>query len=710
VTLPADYTFIGGDNGIHTFSNGVILQTKGAQAVTATDTQSLSVTGTATINVDQPRGCLNPQTTYAVGTNPYSIAVADLNGDGKLDLAVADISDSTISIFLGKGDGTFPSPLSASGSAGRMTAALAGDFNEDGKLDLAIAYGNATGSVGIRLGNGDGTFQAEVPYASNTNSPIDAKLGDFNRDGHLDVAIVSSTSAVVSVFLGNGNGTLQPVMNFNTAAYPRAIAVADLNGDGKLDVVTASSNGFNNYISVLLGNGDGTLQTANTLPYAGNSPYSIAIADFNGDGKPDLAVANLGGNVSVLFGNGDGTFQPAINYAAGSGPRWVAVADLNGDGIPDLIVASLNDNALNVLFGTGDGTFQPAVQYSVGNSPTSVFVGDLNSDGKQDLVVANENSNTIGVLLNKGICPGPASHFQLSAPASTMAGSSFNFSATALDQFSTISTGYGGTVHFTSSDGAATLPADTPLSNGIGTFNATLRTAASQSLSAADSVTATINGSTNMTVNPGAASHFGISVPANTTAGAYLNAGVTALDAFNNTVTGYSGTIHFSSTDTGAFLPGNYTFTVGMGGDNGTHAFTNALVLETLGDQTFSVTDASLLTGTSGAIHVSQGSTQIAVAASRNPFFFRNQVVLTATVIVPGGKADLSGTVSFYDGATLLGARPLDGTGHASLDASNLGLGMHVITAGFASANSSFQNSNSPSLFLRRSPAPRAIP
>src|SRR5207302_408575 len=180
-------------------------------------------------------------------------------------------------------------------------------------------------------------FQPAINYASGPN-PQSVAVGDFNGDGNLDLAVANwgGTNGTVSALLGNGDGTFQTAVNYAAGLNSISIAVSDFNGDGKLDLVVANSGSTN--ISVLLGNGDGTFRPAVNYG-AETAPYSVAVGDFNDDGKLDVAVANAGsgyyqtgGNVSVLLGNGDGTFQPAINYSAGVGPYSVAVGDFNGDG------------------------------------------------------------------------------------------------------------------------------------------------------------------------------------------------------------------------------------------------------------------------------------------------------------------------------------------------------------------------------------------
>jgi len=320
---------------------------------------------------------------FGAGTDPDSVAVGDFNGDGKLDLAVANVGSNNVSILLGNGDGTFQAAVDY-GAGSNPDSVAVGDFRGDGKLDLVVAN-DGSNNVSILLGNGDGTFQAAVNYGVGS-APTSVAVGDFNGDGKLDLAVANELSNNVSILLGNGDGTFQAAVSYGAGMTLFSVAVGDFNGDGKLDLVVADA--VSDYISVLLGNGDGTFKTA--VQYvAGLEPFSVAVADFNGDGKLDLAVANNeGGNVSILLGNGNGTFKAAVNYGTGTAPGAVAVGDFNGDGKLDLVVGGANSNNVNVvsvLLGNGDGTFQAAVNYGAGAGQTSVAVGDFNGDGRLDL-------------------------------------------------------------------------------------------------------------------------------------------------------------------------------------------------------------------------------------------------------------------------------------------------------------------------------------
>jgi hypothetical protein len=353
---------------------------------------------------------------YGVGERPGSLAVGDFDGDGHLDLAVANSGCSgwwcepsrpgSVSVLLGNGDGTFQARVDY--GAGDWTNSLAtGDLNGDGYLDLAVANGESH-TFSIYLGNGDGTFQPGVDYGGISSSTYMA-IGDFDEDGHLDLVMPGDRSRL-SIFLGNGDGTFQAPAS--DAGFADAVVVEDFNGDHHLDLTTVHTD--RNKVSIVFGNGDGTFQAPLTY-LAGTDPQSVATEDFNGDGHVDLAVANAGSNnVSVLLGNGDGAFQTAVNYGAGDNPYSVAIGDFNGDGHSDLAVANSaydtrGTSNVSVLLGNGDGTFQARVDYGAGDWPHSVAIGDFDGDGHLDLAVLAIDiddpdlfGNNVWVLLGNG--------------------------------------------------------------------------------------------------------------------------------------------------------------------------------------------------------------------------------------------------------------------------------------------------------------------
>jgi hypothetical protein len=253
------------------------------------------------------------------------------------------------------------------------------------------------------------SFVAPLSYETGPGA-VSVAVRDFNGDGILDLAVANQGSSDVSVLLGNGDGTVQTARNFATGSDPQSVVVGDFNGDGNPDLAVVDYNNNAGTVDVLLGNGDGTFRPARSYAAGGNL-RSVAVGDFNGDGIQDLAIANRGnspplftdGNVSVLVGNGDGTFKPATTYAAGPYPTFVAVGDFNGDGIQDLSVLGLD--GVRVLLGNGDGTFQTSpFSYVVGPGPSSLAVGDFNGDGWANLAVAT-GFNSVSILLNDGNWP-----------------------------------------------------------------------------------------------------------------------------------------------------------------------------------------------------------------------------------------------------------------------------------------------------------------
>jgi Bacterial Ig-like domain (group 3)/FG-GAP-like repeat len=394
------------------------------------------------------RPLFRPAITYPVSFDQAgSVAVADVNGDGKPDLLVAVPCpqldcEGEVDVMLGNGDGTFQ-PVVVFGSGGAFPQWIAvGDLNGDGKPDVVVVNCAAVGSghgcsgsgadglVAVLLGNGDGTFRrAAVTYDSGGVQPDSVAIADVNGDGKPDLVVANCAptgtdncgggpaNGVVGVLLGNGDGTYQPVMTYDSGGeLTTSAAIADVNGDGKMDVLVTNEcagTGCNSgSVSVLLGNGDGTYQAAKGYNSGPGGAHSVAVADVNHDGKPDLVLADLceqgdctQGSVGVLLGNGDGSFQPVVSYASGGyQARSIAVADVNLDGKLDLLVANsciiggCPKGEVGVLLGNGNGTFQTVRTYgSGGTDVSSIAVADVNGDGRPDLLVGN---GVVSVLWN----------------------------------------------------------------------------------------------------------------------------------------------------------------------------------------------------------------------------------------------------------------------------------------------------------------------
>jgi hypothetical protein len=346
--------------------------------------------------------------------SPSSVATGDFNGDGRLDMAVSDL-DGSVQVLLGNGDGTFPQINDQvrlqEGQQG--WAIVSGDFNDDGRLDLAVS--SVGGKVSVLLGNGDGTFQLPVSYAVGFE-PYSMVAGDFNGDGNLDLAAASAASGFstsgcpVSILLGNGDGTFRPQISCPVPVSLKSIVAGDFDGDGHIDLAVFSDGNITSgsVVVVLRGDGDGTFHPQ--VPYR-SGPYSafaefnsISAGDFNGDGYLDLAALNTDSNtLSVLLGNGDDTFKPPRTFKVGSRPVSIVSGDFNDDGHLDLATLNGGDDTASVLLGDGDGTFRPQVTYRVGPGYSGfqlIVTGDVNGDGRLDLAV--EDSGTRTVLMGRG--------------------------------------------------------------------------------------------------------------------------------------------------------------------------------------------------------------------------------------------------------------------------------------------------------------------
>ena len=350
--------------------------------------------------VGHGNGTFAPQQRFTVGAGPASVAVADLNHDGIPDLVTANQKFADVSVLVGRGDGTFaPQQRFAVGVDVVPNFVAVADLNRDGIPDLVTANQNSA-DVTVLLGRGDGTFAAAQRFTIGVGVvPNFVAVADVNHDGIPDLVTTNAGSNEVSVLVGRGDGTFAAAQRFTVGAGPASVAVADVNHDGIPDLVTA--NGSSNDVAVLLGRGDGTFAAAQRFVVGvGERPVSVAVADVNHDGIPDLMTANgSSSDVAVLLGRGDGTFVAVQRFVVGVGERpvSVAVADVNHDGIPDLVTANTgpdfrSPSDVSVLLGRGDGTFAPQQRFPVGTNPQSVAVADLNHDGIPDLVTANAGS------------------------------------------------------------------------------------------------------------------------------------------------------------------------------------------------------------------------------------------------------------------------------------------------------------------------------
>jgi hypothetical protein len=343
-------------------------------------------------------------TDTSVGSTPVAMVSADFNADGKADLAVANNDSDDVSVLYGNGDGTFLDS-GASFQVGIAPSAIAvGDFNGDGKPDI-VAANEIDNTVSVLLNQG--TVFGSALTADTGSSPEGIVVGDFNGDGKLDVATADDFDDTVTILLGVGDGTFGPGQAIAVGAAPVGLVAVDLDGDHKLDLVVANSSGgadATGTLTVLKGVGDGTFVAQPEIASLSfNVPTAIVSADFNGDGKPDLAVTNQDNDtVTVLLGDGTGvTFQVMTPAPPVGGlPYGMVAADFDGDGKVDIATSGNFDDNVSVLIGSGDGTFKPKVDFSVGVAPTGLVATDFNGDGKLDIASANEQDSTVSVLLN----------------------------------------------------------------------------------------------------------------------------------------------------------------------------------------------------------------------------------------------------------------------------------------------------------------------
>jgi FG-GAP-like repeat len=370
---------------------------------------------------------------YPVGVAPSNVAVGDFNGDGKQDFVVANSGTGNVSILLGNGDGTFQQAVDFT-AGNPVTFVAVGDFNRDGKPDLAVANGSAN-EISILLGKGDGTF--ELPSQNKTGIAADyVAVADFNNDNRPDLFV--SAGGNIGILLGNGDGTFQNPILTTTPGRTSYFAIGDFNGDGKLDVATGNAAVYpyatHGSVFVLFGNGDGTFQSPVTSA-VGFMPVYLTAADFNKDGKTDLAIVGaqyavnqlhqlcVSEGVFTLLGNGNGTFNLSASEYLPRASCWyppppqnpyapnLAVADLNDDGKLDLVVPVVvpkpsifgghQATAVWVFVGNGNGTFAGPQFFSLTATPDWLSVGEFKAGTLPSLVLSNSSTNNISVLLNK---------------------------------------------------------------------------------------------------------------------------------------------------------------------------------------------------------------------------------------------------------------------------------------------------------------------
>jgi hypothetical protein len=593
------------------------------------------------------------------------VATAEFNSDGKPDLVVtngcpgnSNCGIGSIGVLLGNGDGTLQQAVNYS-SGGQSAVALAvGDFNGDRQPDVVVVNecstsGCQNGTISVLLGNGDGTLRSPITSATGGVESWSLAVGDFNGDGKLDVAVANyyadttDQSSSVSVLLGNGDGTFQtPVTYTLSGLYNPSIAVGDFDGDGKLDLAVSnkcqSTGSCVGVVSILKGNGDGTFQTPQTYPSAGGNTVSVAVGDFNGDGNPDLALED-DTDISVLLGNGDGTFQAAVSYPTTcciSGiSQSLLVRDFNGDGNLDL-AATTYQGGVCLLLGKGDGTFQTSTFYAAGSNDSGLAVVDLNNDGRPDLAIADGSSpGFVTVLLNiiSGFRNATSTAVTSSANPAP-GGQSVTFTATVTPSFSGLPPT--GTVTFY--DGPNVLDTCT-LSGNQATFTT------SSLILGAHSITASYGADTNFLPSTSPVLKENITSSPTTT---------TLSSSLNPSTYGQPVTLTASVTSSGPGTPtGTVTFadganTIGASplssgqatlSTNALGAGGHSITATYSGDSNFNASSSSPLSQT-----VNQARTTLVLTSSVNRSVYNQAVVFTAT-ITPQFGGQGTGTLAFVD-------------------------------------------------------------
>jgi hypothetical protein len=646
---------------------------------------------------------------FLTGT-PVAIAIADFNNDGNPDVATLSQNPNTLSILLGNFNGSLNS--GSSYPIGNFpTGIVAADFNGDGILDLAVTNAQDN-TIDIFLGNGDGTFRQGSTISDPGTYPTKIVAADFNGDGHLDLALLNVCGPVsvtcypqaapqgpgsVLVLLGNGDGTFSVSSSApSTGNVPSAIAAADINSDGLIDLVVVNQS--DNTVSLLMGNGDGTFTPAQSTVPTGNSPSGIAIADFNRDGELDLAVTNsTDATVSILLNQNCGLPASACTFAAapiapavGTSPIAITAADMNADGFLDLVVANQGSSSITVLLGNGTGAFtavtpQQLANFSTGSTPQALALADFSADGRFDIATVNA-SGSYSILTQT-----PVPQVVLSTNLSSITyGMVPTFTATINPPFDPNAQPTGTVTLFDGSNSLGT----TSLSGYQANFFISTLSAGTHQL------TATYNGDSNFLASTSAPITETVTQASTT---------LTLSSSLNGVPFGQSLTLSASFTSHNANAPTGTVifFDTSTSTSLGTATLANgtaSLTLSSLSPGSHAIIgtysgDANFLGSSSAPFTeaIVQASTTASVATSQSPINLGQTPTFTATV-QPSASTAATGQVTFYDnGSTVLGIASLTNNS-ASLQAPVLAVGSHAITTKYAGDTNYTGSTSSPIL------------
>jgi hypothetical protein len=687
VSIPTDYTFLPADAGVHTFSGTFV--TAGNQTITATDTVDGTITGTSnptSVTAAPATHFTSSAPGTATAGTPINVTVAALDPFNNTDTGYGGTIHFTSSdaaavlpgdTTLTAGTGTFPATLNTAGNqtitaTDTVTSSITGTSGT-----ITVAAGAAT------------HFSVSAPGSATAGTPISVTITALDAAGNTD----TTYSGMVHFTSSDGIAALptDATLTAGVDTFPATLNTAGNQTVTAADTVIPSITGTSNTITVSAGAathftvsapgtataGAGISVTVTALDASGNtatgytgtvhftSSDAAAVLPANGTLTAGVstfpATLNTAGNQTItatdtVTSSITGTSN-TVTVAAGAATHFTVSAPGTATaGTPISVTVTALDAANNTATGyagTVHCTSSDGAAVLPGNSiltaGVDTFPATLNTAGNQTITATDTVTSSItGASGTITVAAGAATHFAVSAPGTATAGNAFNFTVTALDAANNTATAYAGTAHFTSSDGAATLPANATLTAGVGTFSATLRTAGNQTVTATDTVTSSITGDSSIiVVSASGATHFTVAAPATATAGAGFSITVTALDASNNTATGYTGTVHFTSTDSQAILPANATLTAGTGIFSAT--------LKTAGNQTVTATDTTTasITGASSIIVVSAGAaTHFSIAGTPGPAGTPTTFTITALDASGNVATGYTGTIHFTSSDT----------------------------------------------------------